>query len=143
MFLPIPKHVVDFLRDWAVPMFLGVAQDGTRRERPKSSKWGILCSSLRAPWPVMETFCFFFFFFFCHLRATPGAYGSSQARCRIGAVAASHSHSHTRFELHCDLHHSSQQRQILNALREARDQTRILMDNSGVRFTTEPQRELL
>ena len=39
-------------------------------------------------------FCLFFFFF----RATPGAYGSSQARNLIGAVAASlqHSHSNTR-----------------------------------------------
>ena len=39
----------------------------------------------------------------------------------------------------CDLHHSSQQCQILNPLREARDQT-----SSPVGFvTTEPQRELL
>ena len=30
----------------------------------------------------------------------------------------------------CDLHHSSQQRRILNPLSEARDQTHILMDNS-------------
>ena len=33
----------------------------------------------------------FFFFFF---RATPRAYGSSQARDRTGATAASHSHNH-------------------------------------------------
>ena len=32
----------------------------------------------------------------------------------------------------CDLHHNSQQRQILNALSEARDGTRILMDTSQV-----------
>ena len=32
----------------------------------------------------------------------------------------------------CDLHHSSQHRQILNPLSEARDRTRILMDPSGV-----------
>ena len=33
-----------------------------------------------------------------------------------------------------DLHHSSWQRQILNALSEARDQTCILMDTSQIRF---------
>ena len=32
----------------------------------------------------------------------------------------------------CDLHHSSPQRQILNRLSEARDQTRNLMDTSRV-----------
>ena len=34
----------------------------------------------------------------------------------------------------CDLHHSSQQHQIPEPLREARDQTRILMDTSWIRF---------
>ena len=34
----------------------------------------------------------------------------------------------------CDLHHSSRQRQILNPLSEARDQTRILMDTSQVHY---------
>ena len=32
----------------------------------------------------------------------------------------------------CDLHHSSQQPQILNPLSEARDQTRVLVDASRV-----------
>ena len=41
-------------------------------------------------------------FFFWLFRASPAAYGSSQARGLIGAVAASHSHSHSnaRSELH-------------------------------------------
>ena len=34
----------------------------------------------------------------------------------------------------CDLHHSSQQRQIQNPLHEARDGTLILMDISQVRY---------
>ena len=33
----------------------------------------------------------------------------------------------------CDLHDSSWQRQILNPLREARDQTHVFMDTSQVR----------
>ena len=33
----------------------------------------------------------------------------------------------------CNLHHSSQQHQILNPLSKARDRTRILMDPSRVR----------
>ena len=40
-----------------------------------------------------------------------------------------------------DLHHSSPQRQILNPLNEARDQTRILVDASWV-LSPAPQREL-
>ena len=34
----------------------------------------------------------------------------------------------------CDLHHSSQQRQILKALSKARDQTCVLMDTSQVHY---------
>ena len=34
----------------------------------------------------------------------------------------------------CDLHHSSQQRWILNPLSEARDPTRVLMSTSGVHY---------
>ena len=49
-------------------------------------------------------------FFFLLFRATPEAYGGSQVMGQTGAVAAS-------------LHHSSQQHQIFNPLREARDRT--------------------
>ena len=34
----------------------------------------------------------------------------------------------------CDLHHSSQQRWVLNPLNEARDRTCVLMDTSQIRF---------
>ena len=34
----------------------------------------------------------------------------------------------------CDLHHSTWQRQIPNPLREARDQTHVLMDTSWVHY---------
>ena len=45
---------------------------------------------------------FFVFFVFCPFRAAPAAFGGSQARALIGAVAASlrHSHSHARSEPH-------------------------------------------
>ena len=83
------------------------------------------------------------FFFFGLFRAAPGAYGGSQARSRIGAVAAGlrHSHSNARSEPVCDLYHSSWQCQILNLLREARDQTFVLVDASQIPFT-ESWREL-
>ena len=34
----------------------------------------------------------------------------------------------------CDLHHSSGQRRILNPLSKAKDQSRVLMDTSGVPY---------
>ena len=74
----------------------------------------------------------FFFSFFYLFRATPAAYGSSQARGRIGAAAAGlhHSHSNNGSSCLCDLCYSSQQCQILNPLSEARDPTYILVDTS-------------
>ena len=46
-------------------------------------------------------FCFLgFFFFLSFFRATPAAYGGSQARGLIGAVAAGLRHSHTRSLTH-------------------------------------------
>ena len=67
----------------------------------------------------------FFFFFFCLFRAAPIAYGSSQARGKIGAIAvalptatAMPDSSHI-----CDLYHSLGQHQILNSLSKGRDQT--------------------
>jgi len=76
-------------------------------------------------WPLphfLFSFLFFFFFFvFCPFRATPMAYGGSQARGLIGAVATS-------------LHHSPWQRRILNPLSKARDRTHNLMVPSRIRF---------
>ena len=64
------------------------------------------------------------------------AYGDSQARGQIGAVAAGlrHRQSNTKSELVCDLHHSSQQHQILNPLSKARDQTCNLIVPSRICF---------
>ena len=81
----------------------------------------------------------FFFFTFIVFRASCAAYGSSQARGQIGAIAASphHSHSKTSYPSHiCNLHYSSQKCRIFNTLSKARDRTRILMDTSWVHNPT-------
>ena len=77
-----------------------------------------------------------FFFVFCLFRAIPSAYGDSQARGLIRAVAANlhQSHSNTRSEPVCNLYHSSRQRWILNPLREDRDLTCNLMVLSWIHF---------
>ena len=64
-----------------------------------------------------------FFFFFCFFRAPPVAYGSSQARGRVGAAAASLCTAIAMPDLSYvfDLHHSSQLLQTLNTLSEARE----------------------
>ena len=59
--------------------------------------------------------------FFVFFRAAPTAYGSSQARGLIRAIVA-------------NLHHSSQQHQILDPLREARDRTLVLLDTSWAHY---------
>ena len=64
---------------------------------------------------MIHTSIFFSFLF----RASSTAHESSQARGRIKAIAAG-------------LRHSSQQRQILNPLSEARDRIRNLMDTGWV-----------
>ena len=56
---------------------------------------------------------------FCIFRAALAAYGGSQARGRIGAIAT-------------NLHHSSQQCWILNPLSKARDRTLNLMVSSWI-----------
>ena len=81
-------------------------------------------------------FLFIFKFIFCLFRAAPAAHGGSQARDRIGAVAAGlhHSHSNVESEPHNQPTHSSQQRRILNPLSEVRNGTYVLMDTSQIRF---------
>ena len=68
------------------------------------------------------------FFVFCLFRATPAAYGGSQARSQIRASPSSYSHSHARSKLHLQPTCSLWQCQILNPQSEARDQACTLMD---------------
>ena len=74
-------------------------------------------------------------------RAVPAAYGGSLARDPIGAVAAGTTDVITTrttatpdLSHVCDLHHNSQQRQILNPLSEARDRTHNLVVPRCIRF---------
>ena len=80
----------------------------------------------------IDLFCFLF----CLFRATPVAYEvprlvvKSELQLQTYATAtATHDLSHV-----CDLHHSSQQCQILDPLRKAWDRTHILMDTSQVLY---------
>ena len=76
-------------------------------------------------------FCFFVFLFFL-FRAAPEAYGSSQAKGQIRAVAAAYTAATATPDLNhvCNLRHGSQQRWILNPLSKARDRTCTLMGSS-------------
>ena len=60
------------------------------------------------------------------------AYGGSQARGPIGAVATTYAIATWDLSRICDLHHSLQRCRIPNPLNEARDQTHVLMDTSQV-----------
>ena len=83
---------------------------------------------------ISVSFFKFFNFFFFLFRATPVAYGGSQARDLIGAPAAGLRHSNARSRHVCDLHHSWPQHWIFNPLREARDRICNLMVPSRIRF---------
>ena len=73
-------------------------------------------------------FVFLFFLFLFFLRTAPIAYGASQARGLIRAVAT-WDPSHI-----CNLHHSSCQYQMLNPLSKASDRTHNLMVPSWIHF---------
>ena len=79
--------------------------------------------------PLLSLSLFSFLFFIGRFRASPTAYGGSQAR---GVARASHSHSHD-LSLVCNLHHSSRQCWILNPLSKAKDQTCVFMNTSQIR----------
>ena len=78
----------------------------------------------------------FFFFFFSLFSAAGIAYGSSQARGLIRAIAPAYTTATAVQDpsLVYDLHHSLRQRRILNPLNEARDWTQVLMDTGWVRY---------
>ena len=75
----------------------------------------------------------FFFFVFCLFRATPAHMEVPRqgVKWELQLPAYAIATATQDPSCVCDLHHSSWQRQILNPLSEARDQTRVL-DNQFV-----------
>ena len=84
-----------------------------------------VCQS-QLPSPSLPPACLTYYYFFLS-RAAIAAYGSSQARGKIGAVAASHSHSNVESKPHLQPTSQLMPTPDPNPLSEARDWTRILM----------------
>ena len=81
---------------------------------------------------------FFFFFLVVSFRATSMAYGDSQARGLIRAVAAGlhHSHSNAGSEPHLRPTYTTAQGKagsLTHSLSEVRNQTHVFMDTSQIR----------
>ena len=98
-----------------------------------SSQVGLSKGKLSLPFKI-KTIYFSFsssfsFFFFCIFRDTPVVNRDSQAWGPVGAAATSLCHSHGNYRSEPLL-----QRQILNPLIEARDQTCVLMEASQIHF---------
>ena len=73
-------------------------------------------------------------FFFLFFRATPAISGSSRLGVKSELQLPAYTTATQDPSCVCDLHCSSWQRQILNPLSKARDQTHNLMDTSQVCF---------
>ena len=92
---------------------------------------------------ILAGFFFFFFLSFVFFVvvvvaiswAAPAAYGGSQARGQIELQLPVYATAMIMWDPShiCNLHHSLQQRQILNPLGEAKYLTRVLVDASQVR----------
>ena len=90
---------------------------------------------------MTNQFLFLFLVCFCLFRAAPAAYGSSQARGRIGAYTTATAMAVWHPSSSCDIHCRLQQRQILNPLNRARNQMQVLWVLVGF-VTAEPQKKL-
>ena len=78
---------------------------------------------------VLFSFLFFSFLFGPHPRHMEVSGLGVESEGAYAPATAMPDQSHI-----CDLHHSSQQCQILNPLSEARDQTKVLMNTSQIHF---------
>ena len=75
------------------------AKDVVLKNQPNKTLCASVCSFFLS---FSSFYISFYFFIFCLFRAAPTAYGGSQARGLIGAIAAGlyHSHSNARSEPH-------------------------------------------
>jgi len=114
--------------------------------RVRTSQVHFHCPATRTPcflffyliWELGFLFSYFIYLltYFCFFRATPEAYGSSQARGHIRAISAGLCIAIATLDPSrvCDLHHSSWQCWILNPLSKVKNYTRILIDISWVHY---------
>ena len=94
--------------------------------------WGLCHPVTQSVTPSFSLSLFFFFFLGLHPRHMEGPRLGVESELQLPAyptATATQDPSHI-----CDLHHSSQQRQKLNPLSEARDQTGNLMVPSWIHF---------
>ena len=118
---PNPEFTVRLLRQWTHHLSQTVfSKHGMLAEKKTRSACNFCPNDPKQIATLLSLF-FFFFFFFSLFRAAPAAYGSSQARGRMGAAAAG-------------LTPQPQQHGVLNPLSRARDRTQVLMDTSWVRY---------
>ena len=77
---------------------------------------------------------FFFFFFFFGLFVFPGLRHIPRLGVQSELQLLAYTTATATVDPSCvfNLHHSSRQCQILNPVSEARDQTHVLMDSSGI-----------
>ena len=117
----LPSYVEGFLPFWRFQFFCQCSVD-------------VLCKLFSTCRCVFLFVCLFLSF--VSLGLYPLAYGGSQARGLIRATAAAYARATAMPDLShvCDLHHSSQQCQIINPLSEARNQTHNLIFPSQICF---------
>ena len=135
------KPNIDLLYDPAMPL-LSTYPNKTVLQKDTCTHGFIAASWTRFVRFMLNCFIFtsackcilFYFFFFVFFRAAPMAYGGSQAKDLIRALAAAYTTgTATQDPSHiCDLHHSSRQCRILNPLSKARARTGVLIDTSRV-----------
>ena len=115
------------------PLVLGpgikpVSQGYRDAAYPVVPQWKTVLENLLKSSPnCLKGFLFIYLFKKIFFRALPAAYGGSQSKGRIGAVAEA-----------AGLHHRSEQCWILNSSSKARDQTCVLVDTSQISFSAEP-----